>query len=151
MQSAAGDDRRKYAMDHAFLGPGFSDDEIETSAGLDGAEFVTANCFVPRGALCALGGFDEAFETAFRVDSDLQFTLLEWGVSLRQRAKIAFDVLLYKKHPVLYRQRICRRPLTRYYSAGACLLAAAVASALIPPLSLFWRIVGLFKFRTWMG
>jgi GT2 family glycosyltransferase len=31
------------------------------TAGLDGAEFATANCFVRRGALEAIGGFDERF------------------------------------------------------------------------------------------
>jgi GT2 family glycosyltransferase len=118
-----------------------------TSAGLDGAEFVTANCFVRRAALERVGGFDARFARPWREDSDLYFALLEkgyrvvaapgavvlhpvrrapWGVSMRVQRNMLFDALLYKKHPELYRAKIAPRPPLRYYAAVA-LLAGAVA------------------------
>jgi glycosyltransferase involved in cell wall biosynthesis len=182
------------------------------AAGLEGAEFVTANCFCRREALGAVGGFDERFRAAWREDSDLQFTLLErgsriakapgaivvhpvrpssWGVSVRQQRKSLFDALLYKKHPGLYRARIRPSPPWDYYAIAASLAAAVIAgasgharaaivaasawlvltaafclkrlrttsrapahvaemvatSALIPPLSISWRLYGAWKYR----
>jgi glycosyltransferase involved in cell wall biosynthesis len=182
------------------------------AAGLEGAEFVTANCFVRRDALEAVGGFDERYAAAWREDSDLQFTLLErgcridrapravvvhpvrpapWGVSLRQQRKGLFNALLYKKFPGRYRRQIRASPPWDYYATvGAVATAAAsaavgapavaltaialwaaltarfcvrrlrrtsasprhvlemaVTSALIPPLSVFWRLYGALKFR----
>lgn len=187
-------------------------DYQRNEAGLEEAEFVTANCFVRRGALEAIGGFDERFTAAWREDSDLQFNLLKagrrivrapgavvvhpvrpapWGISLRQQRKTLFDALLYKKHPELYRGQIRPRPPWDYYAsvaaiaaavagvaAGATLMAAAgagswlaitgrfcvrrlqrtsraprhvaemiVTSALIPPISVFWRLYGALRFR----
>ena len=181
-------------------------------AGLEAAEFVTANCLVRRDALERIGGFDERFACAWREDSDLHFTLLRqggeivracgavvvhpvrsaaWGVSLRQQRKSQYNALLYKKHPRLYRQRIRRWPPWSYYAivfslalilfatvhgdrstfdAGlACwafltglfclrrlqrtslapghIAEILVTSALIPPLSVFWRLYGACKFR----
>src|SRR5690606_28767157 len=52
------------------------------AARLEGAEFVTANCFVRKAALEAIGGFDERFTSAWREDSDLHFSLLEQGRSI---------------------------------------------------------------------
>jgi len=178
------------------------------AAGLEGAEFVTANCFVRREALEAVGGFDERYTAAWREDSDLQFTLLErgcrieragharvlhpvrpapWGVSLRQQRKSQFNALLYKKFPERYRRQIRASPPWNYYAInGATLMAAVgeppvqvlavalwgmltahfctrrlrgnsiapghvvemvVTSALIPPLSVFWRLYGALRFR----
>jgi glycosyltransferase involved in cell wall biosynthesis len=128
------------------LGPEPSDYERDT-AGLECAEFVTANCFVRREALDALGGFDERFTSAWREDSDLQFRLLGlghivrapraivrhpvraavWGVALRQQRKVYFDALLYKKHPQLYRARIRRAPRWDYYFTVAALIGAPLA------------------------
>lgn len=187
-------------------------DYQRNEAGLEGAQFVTANCFVRRAALEAIGGFDERFTAAWREDSDLHFNLLRtgrrivaapgavvvhpvrpapWGISLRQQQKSLFDALLYKKHPQLYRIRIRASPPWNYYgavaamaatvagaAAGSLLLAAAgggawllltgrfcagrlrqtsraprhvaemiVTSALIPPLSVFWRLYGALRFR----
>jgi glycosyltransferase involved in cell wall biosynthesis len=126
------------------------------AAGLAGAEFVTADCFCRRSALEAVGGFDVRFSAAWREDSDLQFSLLEaglrigrapdalavhpvrpapWGVSLRQQRKVLWDALLYKKHPLLYRQRIRRRPRWDYYATVAALGTAAgcgIAGLLTP-------------------
>ncbi|HKX42903.1 MAG TPA: glycosyltransferase [Burkholderiaceae bacterium] len=86
--------------------------------GLAIAESVTANVFVRRFALQAIGGFDERFKRAWRADSDLRFRLAaqvgevgripfavvrlavrhaSWGVSLRQRCDAFFDALLHEK------------------------------------------------------
>jgi glycosyltransferase involved in cell wall biosynthesis len=181
--------------------------------GLEGAEFVTANCFCPRYVLEELGGFDERFRYAWREDADLYFRLLQrdgrivhapgavvvhpirpagWGVSLKQQKKILFDALLYKKHPGLYREKIRAHARWDYYLIVASVLffvlslaqgwqggamgAAAlwllmtarfchqrlasttrtpahiaemlVTSALIPPVSVFWRMTGALRFRT---
>jgi len=118
------------------------------AAGLDGAVFVTANCFVRWSALLAVGGFDERFESAWREDSDLYFRLLKhyrrvdpapnalvvhpvrpapWGVSIRQQRKSLFDALLYKKHPELFRLKIQAHPPYPYYTAVIALIAALIA------------------------
>lgn len=182
------------------------------AAGLEAAEFVTANCFVRRDVLEAVGGFDERYEAAWREDSDLHFALLArgacvvrapravvvhpvrpapWGISLRQQRKSLFNALLFKKFPDLYRQRIRSSPPWDYYAIVAMLGAASIAglaqrrdlagaalgvwailtarfcarrlrrnswapahvaemivtSALIPPLSVYWRLYGARKFR----
>src|SRR5690606_10619854 len=101
------------------------------------AEFVTANCFVRRTVLEAVGGFDERFRAAWREDSDLHFVMLErglklmkvpaavvvhpvrparWGVCLRIQRKSQYDALLYKKHPELYRRRIGPNRPRDYYA-----------------------------------
>jgi glycosyltransferase involved in cell wall biosynthesis len=184
------------------------------ASGLERAEFATANAFVERAALVAVNGFDERFTAAWREDSDLQFSLLSaggqvvkaehaivvhpvrparWGVSLSQQRKSAFEALLYRKHPTLYRSRIADTPPIAYYAtvsaaliatvgfiarmpslAGIGLLAwfaltlrffalrmrgrsralthigeMAVTSALIPFLSIYWRLRGAIRYRTW--
>jgi GT2 family glycosyltransferase len=182
------------------------------AAGLEGAEFVTANCFCRRADLEAVGGFDERFAAAWREDSDLQVALLQsgrrivrapstvvvhpvrrapWGMSLRQQRKALFDALLYKKYPRLYRLRIRSLPPLHYYGmvllgglamvaawlghpgasrAAACgwlalcgsfcarrlrgtsrapghVVEMIVTSVLIPPLSIYWRLYGAWRFR----
>ncbi len=192
--------------------PGLPTDYERDAKALEQAEFVTANCFCLKRVLEDLGGFDERFRYAWHEDADLYFRLMQanvsighapdaivehpirpaaWGVSLSQQKKIQFDALLYKKHPVLYREKI--RPSARwdYYAivatllltvlalsmqktsvatlAGACwvLLTARfclqrlrgtvktashiaemiITSACIPPLAVFWRMVGIMRFR----
>ncbi len=134
-----------------------TDYERNTSR-LAGAEFVTANCFVRCSALEAAGGFDERFETAWREDSDLQFTLLQqachiglaqsavvvhpvrkvpWGASLKEQRKSMYNALLFKKHPRLYRQRIQPRPPWRNYLIVVSALGAtgaAIAGQAVPAL-----------------
>jgi GT2 family glycosyltransferase len=103
---------------------------------LETAEFVTANCFCRKEVLDFMSGFDEHFRLAWREDSDFHFRLLglqatilyapqavvvhpvrpaPWGVSLQQQKKIVFDALLFKKHPLLYRQKIRATPRWDYY------------------------------------
>jgi GT2 family glycosyltransferase len=117
---------------------------------LETAEFVTANCFCRKSVLEQLDGFDERFTCPWREDSDLHFRLLEmnaniahapgalvvhpvrpapWGVSVLQTKKIAFDALLYKKHPALYRQKIQGAPRWDYYVIVASLVATLAALA----------------------
>lgn len=121
-------------------------DHDRTTAGLERAPCATANCFYRKSALRSAGGFDERFATAWREDSDLQFTLLErgltlipapnavvihpvrpaaWGISLRQQRNNLFNALLYKKHPALYRRRIQPSPPWQYYATTGALLASA--------------------------
>jgi glycosyltransferase involved in cell wall biosynthesis len=181
-------------------------------AGLEGARFVTANCFYKRDALSRVGGFDERFPLPWREDTDLWFMLVEsganlidgpeavvihpareapWGASLKEQRKSLYNALLYKKHPALYRRFVQKSPRLGYYGAVAAatmaLLGLAtghrrvlftgalpwatitarfaakrlegtsrspehvaemlVTSALIPPLSLYWRLRGALRFR----
>lgn len=119
------------------------------AAGLEDAGFVTANCFVRREILEALGGFDECFSEAWREDTDLFFRLLttgrrvervsgavvvhpvraaKWGVSVRQQRKAAFDALLYKKHPTLFIRYVRPGRPTLYYPAVIALAAVVVGA-----------------------
>lgn len=187
-----------------------SDIELD-AAGLARAEFVTANCFVRRDVLQALDGFDERFGMAWREDSDLHFRLLKGGYTLGRtehalvvhplrdmsfaagvgmQKKVVFDVLLYGKHPRLYRERIRPRPPWLYLVISSLLLLTVALTAMgrvdaalvtfliwalmsfgffvmrlsrsaltvrnvaellltsvfIPPLSIFWRLVGMQRF-----
>jgi cellulose synthase/poly-beta-1,6-N-acetylglucosamine synthase-like glycosyltransferase len=129
-------------------------DNERNTKGLEGATFVTANVFVRRAAMEAVGGFDERFKRAWREDTDLYFALLgtgmevapardavvlhpareaPWGVSMKQQANMAFDALLYKKYPRLYREQVQPGPPWRYYLIVGCTLAAIAALALREP------------------
>ncbi len=187
-----------------------TDIEVD-AAGLTRAEFVTANCFVRREALADVKGFDERFCMAWREDSDLHFSLLEAGytivhapqakvvhplrpmpfaAAIGMQKKVLYDVLLYRKHPRLYRERIRPGPPWRYLTISGLLLLAVllaivgspigaavavlawvlatlaffaarlaksaptlrnivevfITSLVIPPLSVFWRFVGMRRF-----
>jgi GT2 family glycosyltransferase len=148
------------------LPPRPSDYEYDT-AHLAESEFATANCFYRRDALVEMGGFDERFRLAWREDSDLFFRLLEhsarcivcptavvlhpvrparWGVSLSQQRKSMFNVLLYKKHPRLYRERIQATPPWQYYCAVGALLVLLLGCVgqswpLSVAASAFWLLV----------
>lgn len=142
------------------------------AARLETAEFVTANCFVLKQALEAAGGFDERYTRAWREDSDLHFTLLEqgrtiiaapgavvihplrpahFGASIGMQRKVMFDVLLFAKHPRLYRERIRPRPPWFYLITSASLLLALLlfatgrTSAAVPALAL-WAALSLAFF-----
>lgn len=112
---------------------------------LEVAEFVTANCACSKQALIKVGGFDEQFSLAWREDSDLAFRFIEsripiyhnhlavvvhpvreapWGVSLKEQRKGMFDVLLFKKNPMLFESKIGKNILWNYYLiVFLCLLA----------------------------
>ncbi|WP_233268765.1 glycosyltransferase family 2 protein [Mucilaginibacter lacusdianchii] len=134
-------------------------DFAQNTAGLETADFVTANCACTRAALEKVGGFDERFAMAWREDSDLHFKLLQagiplrkvdeamivhpvrqapWGVSIKEQKKTLFNALLYKKYPELYQQQIQAKPPASYYVMFLsffigiiCLLAGHTILALI--------------------
>ncbi len=106
------------------------------SAHLQTAEFITANCACSKAALIQTGGFDERFKLAYREDSDLQFKLLSqnipiryvddalvvhpvrqspWGISIKEQKKSCYDALLFRKFPVLYRNKIHVKSIWNYY------------------------------------
>jgi glycosyltransferase involved in cell wall biosynthesis len=146
--------------------PDVPTDYERDAAGLSNAGFVTANCFVRRDLLCAVGGFDERFRCAWREDTDLCFRLrasgaivrashaarvvhpvrpARWGVSLAQQRKVMFDALLYKKFPEGYRRYVRARPPWDYYAAvvaGLCTLVNAVAG---------YRLLALACLVAWLG
>jgi glycosyltransferase involved in cell wall biosynthesis len=113
-----------------------TDYELNT-AGLQTADFITANCACPKKLLLTIGGFDEQFTIAWREDSDLEFKLInagipitkvndaivthpvrhaDWGISLKEQRKTMYNALLYKKYPSLYRQKIQPSPPVYYYA-----------------------------------
>lgn len=182
------------------------------AAGLERAEFATANSFYLKRVLEETGGFDERFRDAWREDADLFFTVFErygstsiarnavvvhpvrpapWGISISQQRKALYNALIYKKHPRLYRERIQPGPPVLYYQILASIAACAAGalfqwpalawtgliawvlltghfvlkrlagnskapghilemictSVIIPPLAVYWRIRGAFKYR----
>jgi glycosyltransferase involved in cell wall biosynthesis len=125
-------------------------DYERTTAFLETAEFVTANCFCRRSALEQVGGLEESFDIAWREDSDLQFKFMRhqipiikrpdaiilhpvrpapWWASLKEERKNKYDALLYKRHPALFRERIpAYKGLVRlYYSIVISFLTALLA------------------------
>jgi len=139
--------------------PATPTDYERDAQGLERSEFVTANCFVRKGVLERLGGFDEGFRMAWREDSDLHFSLLKsgarlvhapravvvhpvrpagWAVSMKQQRKVMYDALLFKKHRALYRARIRAGGRWDYYVIVAS-LAAALAGSL--PAALLWALL----------
>jgi glycosyltransferase involved in cell wall biosynthesis len=127
-------------------------DAQRNTAGLEIAEFVTANCFVRRDALETIGGFDERFPLPWREDSDLHFALIEcfgpasvrpapdavvchpprpvpFASSLKDQRKVFYDALLFKKHRRLYRSRVRATPRWDYYTIAALLALGLVAVA----------------------
>jgi len=117
------------------------------TAGLETAEFITANCACTKEALLRTGGFDERFKLAWREDSDLHFKLLEqhipiiklssavvvhpvreapWGISIREQRKAAYEALLFSKYPDLYRRKIGIR-IWNYYLINMLWLILAMS------------------------
>lgn len=111
-------------------------DHALNTHGLQFADFITANCACSRKALELAGGFDERFGTAWREDSDLEFSFINhgipiikvreavvvhpvreapWGFSIKEQKKGQYDALLYKKHPLLYRKRLSPRIIIDFY------------------------------------
>jgi len=125
-------------------------DHAKNTALLEKAEFVTANCACSKKALEKIGGLDEDFTMAWREDSALEFDLFEenipihkvneaiivhpvrsvpWGISIKEQKKSMFNPLLYKKHPILYQQKIHNRPPWYYY--GIIFLCISTFAAVI--------------------
>jgi GT2 family glycosyltransferase len=147
--------------------PARATDFERMTKGLEDAEFVTANAFVRRAALEAVGGFDERFLRAWREDSDLQFRLIRsgraigwapmavvehpvreapWGISLRLQRNVFFDALLYKKHPQLYRLKLRPRPPWAYFVivlAHGLALAATLAGGMVVAVGAWCVALGL--------
>jgi GT2 family glycosyltransferase len=131
--------------------PAAPTDYEKNAAGLEQAEFVTANCFYRRDVLEVVGGFDEQFRAAWREDSDLFFRVLDlglpvgyapdavvihpirparWGVSISQQQKTIYNALLYRKHSERYRERIQPSPPWRYYRIVGALATMLLAGLL---------------------
>ena len=121
-----------------------------TATFLRRAEFMAANCFCRKATLDRVGGFEEAFDTAWREDSDLQFKFLQAGIPiskcpeavvvypirpcpwyglLQDERKNCYDALLYKRHPNLFRERIptYRRQVSLYYASVVSIAIGLVA------------------------
>jgi glycosyltransferase involved in cell wall biosynthesis len=138
---------------------------------LETAEFVTANCACAKNCLQKVGGFDEQFQAAWREDSELQFKFIthhipilqvpdarvihpvrtaRWGVSLLEQKKSMYNVLLYKKYPSLFREKIFKGPLWSYYAIDVLLISAIASLFFRQPmvtvgLTLAWlMMVALF-------
>ncbi len=94
-----------------------------TISRLEHSEFVTANCFYLRDVMRLVGGFDENIHPV---------RYAPWGISLREHKKCMFNALLYKKHPVLYRQRIQQLPPWDYYSI--------VCASILLPFSVIYNL-----------
>ncbi|GAB2692097.1 glycosyltransferase [Mucilaginibacter koreensis] len=140
-------------------------DFARNTAGLETADFVTANCACTRWALQLTGGFDERFAMAWREDSDLHFKLLQhqiplskneaavivhpvrpakWGVSISEQKKTMYNALLYKKFPQLYAQHDNARPPLLYYGIMACALMCIVG------LLIHQSVWALLFFTCWL-
>ncbi len=134
------------------------------AAGLTRSEFITANCFVRRAALVAVGGFDPRYTMAWREDSDLHFALLDHGLAVRRahqarvthpvrpvrfgaglgmQKKVMFDMLLRKKYPLLYRSRV-HPHAPRLYLAIAASALCALALAALGQRAGAWAAAGLW-------
>jgi glycosyltransferase involved in cell wall biosynthesis len=132
-------------------------DYEQNTAGLEVADFITANCACTRTALLKIGGFDEQFQMAWREDSDLEFKLIrenipvkhletaivvhpvrkaKWGISIREQKKTLYNALLYKKYPELYRSKIQSAPPLLYYAIITAFIVMAI---------------GFLSHNKWMG
>jgi glycosyltransferase involved in cell wall biosynthesis len=141
-----------------------TDYELNT-AGLQTADFITANCACTKKALEKTGGFDERFSMAWREDSDLHFKLMQneirikkvnaarvthpvrqssWGVSIKEQKKTMYDALLYKKHPKLFRKKIRSVSPVLYYAIIASF------TAVIAGLIFHRNLLTIIGFTAWV-
>lgn len=140
-----------------------------TATILKRTEFIAANCFCLKSTLERVDGFEEAFDTAWREDCDLQFKFIQAGIPiskcpqavvvypiqpgpwyslLRDERNNSYDALLYKRHPSLFRERIpvCRQQVFQNYTAVLslfiCLLGLLSGQQAMALISLsIWAIV----------
>ncbi|MFB4296815.1 HAD-IIIA family hydrolase [Actinomadura sp. NTSP31] len=121
------------------------------TAGLAGADWITADMAYRRGVLAELGGFDERFRRAYREDADLALRALDAGhdlvrgerhvthpvrpagfwASVRAQAGNADDVLMWRVHGGGWRARAGegKGMLRRHAMTTAAGLTAAAAVA----------------------
>lgn len=139
---------------------------------LASAEFITANCACTKKALQTVRGFDERFRMAWREDSDLQFKFIQsgipivkvptavvthpvrkapWGISIREERKGMFNALLYKKYPILYKEKIQPKPPLHYYAIAFCLLLFLAGVANDKPLPKFAGLSGWITLTSWFA
>lgn len=136
-----------------FTLPGNPTDPYLQSLFVEPGELISANCFCRKSALERVGGFEEAFDFAWREDSDLQFKFLQagipiskcpeavvvhpmretpWQALLTNERKNRYDALLYKRHPDLFRQRIgTDRTLVLQYYASVLGITMGVAGGVL--------------------
>lgn len=122
-----------------------------STAGLEGAPWITADLSYRRSALAAVGGFDERFPRAYREDSDLALRVtatggrIEWGrrrvlhpvrpadgwVSVRRQAGNLDDALMRRLHGADWRLRaqVPRGRLGRHALIVAAGVVAGAAAA----------------------
>lgn len=121
-----------------------TDDQREARR-LELAEFSTVNCFCRKSILENIDGFDERFDLGW--PDDFHFRLIKkhvtiarcehalvvrpvrpvaWGASVWQLKHLAFDALLFKTHPQLYRQKVRDAFAWNHYVTVAALVAFAI-------------------------
>ena len=134
--------------------PAHPTDHQRSIASLEGAEFSLFNSALSRTALEVVHGLDERYHSLLQAGNDLALKLLsqnipvlqldearvvyparetDWRISIREQKKNMYDALLYKKFPLLYRQRIQARPRWDYYLMIISLaggIAAAVTGSI---------------------
>jgi GT2 family glycosyltransferase len=129
-----------------------------TTAPVRHADFTAGNCFCLRTALERVGGFDEAFASAWYEDSDLQFKFIQAGIPILKCPEAVvvgpinpspgktvtasernrrYDALLYKRHPDLFRQRVPpqRGILTPYYGTVVSAVIGLIALLFFSPVA----------------
>ena len=122
-----------------------------STAGLEGARWITADLSYRRAALASVGGFDERFPRAYREDVDLGLRItatagrIEWGrrqvlhpvrpadrwVSVRRQAGNQDDALMRRLHGRDWRARAgAPRGRLRVHTITVAAGAVATAAAL---------------------
>ena len=119
-----------------------------STAGLEGARWITADLSYRRAALASVGGFDERFPRAYREDVDLGLRVtasgsrIEWGrrlvlhpvrpadrwVSVRRQVGNVDDALMRRLHGPDWRAR-AEAPRGRLRLHAVTVAAAAVAAS----------------------
>jgi histidinol-phosphate phosphatase family protein len=117
-------------------------------AGLETAQWITADCAIRRSELLATGGFDERFPRAFREDSDIALRIIArgkriaggtrsvthpvrdapWWISVRLQAGNADDVLMRALHGADWHAR-AGAPAGAFAAHAATVLSALAAGA----------------------
>jgi GT2 family glycosyltransferase len=139
--------------------PALAADGARGAVTLDNESLVASNCLARRVALERVGGFDERYVRPWREDTDLYCALLAthpadsiaaapaarvlhparrlpFAHCLRQQSNMAFDALLFKKHPAMYDRIVGNRHAPAiYYAIVGSTLAALLAWPLSAPLA----------------